>query len=918
MSLLRCRGTKLGLLRYSAASFVRSRRRTFSSVIGVVLAITFVSGTFIAIDSSARSSFEALLHDEAGDFSISAQQGNWTDVRDAVLAVAGVVKVDVYKRTDGLSIQKGNESPQLDISSYGIDPSNLPSNLRDSTVFGSLELPRGKVAIGSDVSAILNVHTGDLATYNCTQYDMSGGIFRTRLLNLTVDAIVTFPQSGYYGGGWTYYGFSTFVNINDSDWVAEQLEIPTGLTGWTQGEVWIDHARFLNPYDLPGTQRGLARLSRQLEVALAPYGGYVQDNLSNLIPAFSFTMTIQRLVFLALSLPVILLGLYLGMVGAELGHAERRRELAVLKTRGARQRQVIGVLMMDAILGGILATAIGIPLGLALSRLLVGYVNPFASSLTVHYEDIALSLDTIISVLILSTVLMAGISYRSAKRTANLPIVETLKYYAPGETKIHYKPNTDIILVALSVLTYGMVFWSRSAPSDFTLFVIGIIFYVLLPFAPVFLIVGTTRLLTRATGRVYEWTARVCKPLAKNLHYMISRNLSRNPRRSANIALIIALGLGFGVFIFANLGSQQAYQESQVRASIGADMSISSPPSNETFRSNLTSLPQVAAVTKVEFPGISAEYGYAPVCVLEPDSFFAVTQPEPWYFDSLDAQGARAVLEADGQVLVSRGYLDNYYLAVGDRIALEQTLYNSTDSLTRIINVTIGGVVRGLPGIGFDQYYMPAIVYAGEVTVRTLLEPPQGYEIRLDATYLVDLKQGADWRAVKAEIQAMGAPLVRVYEEELEQMRSGPLFTSLLGFIYVEIAYIVVILTAGIGLIIYAATIERDVEFAAITARGSAGWQTAGLLVGEASSIMLIGLLVGVSIGLVSAYLTSQLFFSGSAGGIQSLVPLPFRVPVETLYLVVLAPLAMLLTVLFVSWRVARMDVARVLKLRGG
>ena len=635
--LSRCRGIKLGLLRYSVTSFVRSRRRTFSSVIGVVLAITFVSGTFIAIDSSARSSFEALLYNQAGDFSIIAQQGNWTDVRDAVLAVAGIVKVDVYKRIDGLSIQKGNESPQLGISSYGIDPSNLPSNLRDSTVFGSLELPRGKVAIGSDVSAILNVHTGDLVTYNYTQYDVFGGTYRTRLLDLAVDAVVTFPQSGYYGGGWTYYGFSTFVNINDSDWVAEQLEIPTGLAGWTLGEVWIDHARFLNPYDLPGTQRGLARLSRQLEAALAPYGGYVQDNLSNLIPAFSFTMTIQRLVFLALSLPVILLGLYLGMVGAELGHAERRRELAVLKTRGARQRQVIGVLMMDAILGGILATAIGIPLGLALSRLLVGYINPFTSSLTVHYEDIALSLDTIISVLILSTVLMAGISYRSAKRTVNLPIVETLKYYAPGETKIHYKPNTDIILVALSVLTYGMVFWSRSAPSDFTLFLIGIIFYVLLPFAPIFLIVGTTRLLTRATGRVYEWTARVCKPLAKNLHYLISHNLSRNPRRSANIALIIALGLGFGVFIFANLGSQQAYQENQVRASIGADMSIGSPPPGETFRLNLTSLPQVAAVTEVRFPGIFAEYGYGPVCVLEPDSYFAVTQPEPWYFESLDS-----------------------------------------------------------------------------------------------------------------------------------------------------------------------------------------------------------------------------------------------------------------------------------------
>lgn len=839
------------------------------------------------------------------------------DIRAAILGVSGVVGADVYRRTDGISIQLGNVSPQFGVSAYGIEPDDFPSILRDVTVSGSIDLPRGTVAIGHEMARYLDVAIGQVITFNYTSYDGLGGTHRTRLLNLTVDAIVTFPQTSYYGGGWYSYEFSAFVNIDDSNWVEEQLEIPSGMAGWTLGEIWIDHARFLNPYDLTGTQRNLARLRRQLESVLPP-NAYVNDNLSGMIPLFSFTITIQRLVFLALALPVILLGLYLGMVGAELGHAERRREFAILKTRGARQRQITGVLMTDAILGGIMATAIGLPLGLGLSRLLIGYVNPSAAGLTTQYGDIALSLDTIISVLILSIVMMAGITYRSAKRTSSLPIVETLKYYAPGETKIQYKPNTDIILVSLSVVTYGMVFWSRSAPADFTLFLLGIIFYVLLPFAPLFLIVGTTRLLTRATGRIYEWTARVCKPFAKNLHYLISRNLSRNPRRSSNIALIIALGLGFGVFIFANLGSQQAYQESQLRASIGADMSIGFPPSNETFRANLTSLPQVEGVTEVETVQIQPVYGFALLCVIEPDSYFTVTQPEPWYFENFDSRGAQSILETEGQVLVSRAYLDASYLAVGDSIMLTQGFFNDSAYIAANVTVTIGGVVRALPGLGVNEYSAPSVIYASNVTVQTLLEPPPGYNYQHSPTYLVDLRQGADWRVVKAEVQTMGAGDVRMYEEELEQMRSGAGYAALMGFIYVEIAYIVVILTVGLGLIIYAATIERDVEFAAITARGSTGRQSAGLLVGEAFSILLIGLIVGVSIGLISAYLTSQIFFGGSIGGIQSIVPLPFRIPVETLYLVVVGPAAMLLTVLLVSWRVAKMDIARVLKLRGG
>jgi hypothetical protein len=39
-----------------------------------------------------------------------------------------------------------------------------------------------------------------------------------------------------------------------------------------------------------------------------------------------------------------------------------------------------------------------------------------------------------------------------------------------------------------------------------------------------------------------------------------------------------------------------------------------------------------------------------------------------------------------------------------------------------------------------------------------------------------------------------------------------------------EMAFMVVILTAGIGLILYAASLEREVELASIRARGASGW----------------------------------------------------------------------------------------------
>src|SRR2546427_12804965 len=101
-----------------------------------------------------------------------------------------------------------------------------------------------------------------------------------------------------------------------------------------------------------------------------------------------------------------------------------------------------------------------------------------------------------------------------------------------------------------------MVLYARSNPQDFFTFLIGALFFILLPFTPIFLIVGTTRLLTRSTGRVYEWTARVCKLLAKNLYYVISKNLRRNRRRSAYVAVIMALGIAFRMFILVAFSSQ--------------------------------------------------------------------------------------------------------------------------------------------------------------------------------------------------------------------------------------------------------------------------------------------------------------------------------------------------------------------------
>jgi len=247
-------------------------------------------------------------------------------------------------------------------------------------------------------------------------------------------------------------------------------------------------------------------------------------------------------------------------------------------------------------------------------------------------------------------------------------------------------------------------------------------------------------------------------------------------------------------------------------------------------------------------------------------------------------------------------------------------VYNGTNYTgTVTVNTTIGGTVRGLPGTtyyGFG-FGMPQVVYGSLDTMGPLLagQPYPGYG---GDRFLVALRANADWRAAKADVLALGASNVQVAAEQIEQLRSNPVFRAFFGFIELEMAFMVVILTAGLGVILYAATLERDVELAAIRARGASGWQTAGLLVGEAASIMLIGLIVGTGIGILAAYLSTSFIAAGPGTAGESLVPVLFILPPEALLLLVLAPAAMLLTSFAVTIRIARMDIARVLKLRGG
>src|SRR5712691_9209618 len=464
--ILRRGRNRLGILPLAASDVLRNRRRTLSAILGVLLAVTFVAGTFIAIDSSARATLDATLAGISGDFSFNYNTSdpnfNYTRLEASLLASAGVVDVSVYRSLPVSTFENmtgGSSSAPTSgayVSTYGINPAHPPSLVRDMTVTGSVNGPR-TVGLSREFADSIHVSLSD-GVLAIVQYNET----LRWTANLTVGAILdrsSASTGGYspycpvpYAGPSCFYGSIAVVNLRDVDWLLAQLNSTDRYGRYFSGEIWIDRAHYVNPYDLEATQRNLQILERRLNGILQPYG-FLTDNILTRLQDFQNRIAGQRIQYLLLSMPVLLLGIYLGAVGVDLSHAERRRELAVLKTRGARRGQLVGLLLLEAVVGGLIAAVIGLVLGVGLSRLLLDVVNPYYAA-PLPYEAFILSTNTVITVAILGMVLMASVAYRSAKRTASLPIIETLRYYAPGETKIHYSPKWDIALVTIGALDY--------------------------------------------------------------------------------------------------------------------------------------------------------------------------------------------------------------------------------------------------------------------------------------------------------------------------------------------------------------------------------------------------------------------------------------------------------------------------------
>lgn len=966
----------LSFVRYSFESILRNRRRSLFAIIGIVLAIALIAGSSIAVDSSAYGILRSAI--SSVDIDFTAIVDTYTSMPNEAQRNAAVTAIESVKNVqeampfiafDGVSIV--NSTGFVYQNSYGSGyyafvPEDSARLLEASGIDGVVPDP-GTVALPKAVTDGLSVDIGDDITCSMMKdtgyYDYLNQTWVSNVTYLNVTVVVSEiwtqerdeNDNAYYGSSFdnrTVFlnnrwntpivfdiaSYGSIVNSSVTSFWGDSYQSYQPQLSYL---IWIDRDQVINLANIGGTLSNLEFMQHRLNTMGYTYGYYVDVSpLYYKLRDVNPVLEGMKLLFIALSLPVIALGTYLSVIGVDLGVSMRKQEVGILKSRGASNRQVFFSLVFESLVLGTSAAVLGLVLGAFVSRFLLDVALSFTSGGTTgqtSITDIKIALSTIELAILFGIGLMFLSSYRPFKRVSKADIAEALHHYSPMVVQVDYKPRTDVILFAVSVLSVASVLvgtdWiGRQGWSWITQLILGavVVFGTLtFPLMPFLLSLSVIRLLTRGSRRLYAKFTWLVKGWTKELHYLVEKNIVRNPRRASNLCVIISLALAFGLFISVTMESSMAYEKERVKFRVGSDVMLDAYPrgtlpGDSTSQVNLSGLSELESISGVEHVAVFERtylmmdthgYGsYVDTVLLNPSAYAETVRPSDFYFVHSDSD-MLGRLEENGTVILTKDFADSNYMIVGDSLPVHVAITTFTDGTqttdTWSFRVLVVGIVKALPGLSSS-------IFIGIHSLDFI--PEQNLTQQLfSAGAFIDIGGEADAKVVASSAKSIfeEAGLIAnsyIMEDEIAALERDPAFGALTDFLYLEYAMSIVIMSVGVGLIIFVAVTDREQELACIMARGSSGSQMRKILMGESLTLMAIGLIVGAFIGLLTSYLFNTLTTTTSF----EVVPRRMVFTYVTWIVVVVSIASLLLSSLLATARAGRVKLAEVLRIRGG
>lgn len=651
------------------------------------------------------------------------------------------------------------------------------------------------------------------------------------------------------------------------------------LTDIATAQELVGQPGFLSRIDLVLTDADAATVARSLPAGLelAPAAGRNQA-LEQMTRAFKLNL-------LALSLLVLVVGMFLIYNTMTFSVVQRRVHIGTLRALGVTRREVFALIVAEALIIGVIGTTFGVGLGILLADGLTQLVTRTINDLyfVVAVGELAIAPASLVKGIALGLGATVGAALVPAWEATRAPASSVLRR-STLETRYHRAaPRLALLGLCAWLLGALLLAWpSRSLPISYAA-LFGVILGAALvaPLATLGLMRALTPVMARAGGLLGRMATRG-----------VTATLSRTGVAVAALAVAVAATVGVATMITSFRDSFTHWLDHTFRA----DLYISAPavnagsgnlPLDAELVQRLVDTPGVAQVTTGRYVHLQTARGTTELFAVD------TTRERFRHFDfrSGDADAIWPAFERGEAVIVSEPYAYHHRLEPGDRVRLRTNLGER------------GFMVAGVyADFGSDQ---------GVVTMsrRTYERYWQDTAITSLAVYA---RPGVDVDGLQRALEARAGPQQALVIRSNRGLREASLEIFDRTFAITEVLRVLATLVAFVGILsaLMALQLERARPLAVLRANGLTPAQLWGLVTTETGLMGLAAGLLAVPLGLLLAMLLILVINRRSFGWSMAVTIDPAILAQGLL----LAVAAALLAGLYPAYRMARTSPALALR----
>ncbi len=390
--------------------------------------------------------------------------------------------------------------------------------------------------------------------------------------------------------------------------------------------------------------------------------------IENMISRLQKTLDLARFM-------IIFVGMYVIYNSVSITVVHRKREIGILRALGTTKRLIVQLFLAEALVNGIIGSALGVGLGILQARASIGamlqvfsetYLNTSLAEIAISWPHIA----TGFACGVLASLVAALFPAFATSRINPISAIRSTPY-----AEEEFITNRRITLLAGTCifLAATMLFLYRAFPSSPYLHSMMLIFLCCL-----FLLLGISLAMPYALRIFLRIYHRTISPLLDASGRLAGLNLQKNLIRNA----VAASAIFFGISTYVNgAGFKHSIETSVMRsvdAMVKADIIVTAGRPLATAGSQNTPMPDRVMVDIIKIPGVVSadpyrktyvEYGKSRILLQAMDIPLRLS-----YTDFFIAQGNRdeivKLLPGQNAVAISEGLAVKYHLKPGDSVTL--------------------------------------------------------------------------------------------------------------------------------------------------------------------------------------------------------------------------------------------------------